>query len=355
MKSITTHTRDTVVVGCSAGGVEALPRILQQLPSDLPAAVLIVQHMAATRTPYLVDILKRSSALPVQWAEQGSAIEPSQVIVGPPDVHMLVQDDHIQLARTARENYARPSIDKLFRSAAATRGNRVVGVLLTGMLDDGVSGLGAIREAGGLVVVQDPLDAAYPDRMLPIDAIGSALVSMVGHAVVPGSLSQTLLLEAEIDREGIVRPDKVAQLGPQTTLVCPECHGPMWDVQDPKVRRYRCYLGHAHTARELLGTNAEQVETALWSAIRALNDRAVTLETMAMDAQRAERVGLRATRARRPGAGRARAQLHGRARAASRVVARGRSVSRCRERGYRAPRAINACRRAWPAWPRPAP
>jgi two-component system chemotaxis response regulator CheB len=321
MKSITMHTRDTVVIGCSAGGVEALPRVLQQLPGDLPAAVLIVQHMAATPTPYLVDILKRSAPLTVQWAEQGGAIEPSRVLVAPPDVHMLVLDDHVQLARTARENHARPSIDKLFRSAAATRGNRVIGVLLTGMLEDGVSGLGAIREAGGLVVVQDPLDAAYPDlptrairavppdRTLSIDAIGSALVSMVGHAVGPATLPQALMLEAEIDREGIVSPATIAQLGPQTTLSCPECHGPMWEVQDPKVRRYRCYLGHAHTARELLATSAQEVETALWSAIRALNDRAVTLETLASDAQRIGSEQNAAAYAQRARAARAQAEL----------------------------------------------
>jgi two-component system chemotaxis response regulator CheB len=298
MKAMATHTRDTIVIGCSAGGVEALPRILQQLPRDLPASVLIVQHMAATRTPYLVDILRRSSPLAVQWAEQGAPIEPARALVGPPDVHMLIQDDHVHLARTARENHARPAIDKLFRSAAAVRGNRVIGVLLTGMLDDGVSGLGAIRQAGGLVVVQDPLDAAYPDlptrairavppdQTLPIDAIGAALVGLIGQPVGTPSLPAALTIEAAIDLAGIVSPQKMAELGPQTTLSCPECHGPMWQISDPQVRRYRCYLGHATTARELLATSAAEVESALWSAIRALNDRAVTLETLAEDARR---------------------------------------------------------------------
>jgi two-component system, chemotaxis family, protein-glutamate methylesterase/glutaminase len=291
--------RDTIVIGCSAGGIEALPRILQQLPRDLRADVLIVQHMAASSPHYLVDILRRSAQIAVSWAEQGTRIEPGHVLVGPPDVHMLLQGGHVQLARTARENHSRPSIDKLFRSAAATRGNRVIGVLLTGMLDDGVAGLASIRQAGGLVIVQDPLDAAYPDlparairavppdRTLPIDAIGGALLELAGSPVGPLTQAPDVIaLEAEFDRAGTVPPDKMHGLGPQTTVSCPDCRGPMWLVGDEQTRRYRCYLGHATTARELLSSSSIQVEAALWSAVRALNDRAVTLEMLAADAHK---------------------------------------------------------------------
>jgi two-component system, chemotaxis family, protein-glutamate methylesterase/glutaminase len=290
--------RDIVVIGCSAGGVEALPRILQQLAADLPAAVFIVQHMAATNSPYLVGILGRSSRLPVAWAEQGGQVERGQVVVAPPDVHLLVHDSHVQLTRGARENHSRPSIDKLFRSAAAAYGSRVIGVLLTGMLDDGVAGLCAIREAGGLVIVQDPHDAAYPelpsravvaltpDRTLPLDAIGLAITSAVGQQVTVLDAPRDLALEASIDREGPTSPDKLGKLGAQTTLACPECHGPLWEVGSEDLRRYRCYLGHVITAAELLSATAVEVESALWSAIRALNDRAGTLETLAADAEK---------------------------------------------------------------------
>jgi two-component system, chemotaxis family, protein-glutamate methylesterase/glutaminase len=292
-----TRRRDIVVIGCSAGGVQALPRILQQLPPDLDATALIVQHLAATGTPYLAGILQRSSQLPVAWAEQGARIERRRVMVAPPDLHLLLVDHHVQLSRTARENHARPSIDKLFRSAAATHGGRVIGVLLTGMLDDGVAGLLAIRSAGGVVIVQDPVDAEFPelpsralqalepDRKLAIDAIGGALIELVGSDVGVIRTPPRVALEAEFDREGVARLEAMAALGPQTVVACPDCHGPMWQVGDRALRRYRCYLGHAATARELLRASSHEVESALWSAVRALQDRVTTLETLAADAE----------------------------------------------------------------------
>jgi two-component system, chemotaxis family, protein-glutamate methylesterase/glutaminase len=295
---MTTHPRDIVVIGCSAGGVEALPRIAQQLPPDLEATVLIVQHLAPTGTPYLVSILERAAQLPVGWAEQGARIERRRIIVAPPDVHLVVADRHVQLTKGARENHARPSINKLFRSAAADYGSRVVGVLLTGMLEDGVAGLQAIRAVGGVVIVQDPLDAAFPelptralqvlapDRTLPIDAIGPAVVALVGDDVTVVTPPEHVALEAQIDRQPVARPGELSSLGPQTSLACPDCHGPMWQVGDEALRRYRCYLGHVATASEMLNASAAEVDSALWSAVRALNDRATTLETLRDDASR---------------------------------------------------------------------
>ncbi|MGH2901206.1 MAG: chemotaxis protein CheB, partial [Solirubrobacteraceae bacterium] len=290
--------RDIVVIGCSAGGVEALPRVLQQLPEDLQAALFIVQHMAPTSDRYLVNILTRACRLPVAWAEQGARIQRGCVIVAPPDLHLMFTDDHISLTRGARENHARPSIDKLFRSAAAVHGSRAIGVLLTGMLDDGVAGLRAIRDAGGLVIIQDPAGAAFPelpmralialapDRTLLLDEIGTSITKLVGEPVDTGTVPQNLALEAAIDHAGVSSPDQMTALGPQTSMTCPECHGPMWQIGDDQMRRYRCYLGHSAPARELLAARSAEVEAALWSAIRALNDRATTFETLAKDAVR---------------------------------------------------------------------
>jgi two-component system chemotaxis response regulator CheB len=291
-------TRDIVVIGCSAGGVEALPRLLQQLPSQLEATVFIVQHMGTSSPLHLVTILARTTKLPVLWAEQGAAIERGRVVVCPPDVHMLLSERHVQLTRGARENYARPSIDKLFRSAAAVFGSRVIGALLTGMLGDGVAGLRAIHDAGGITIIQDPGDAQFPelpsrallavnpDRTLPIDAIGGAITSIVRERVAVSVAPRELALEAEIDREGQTSAEKLGQLGPQTPVACPECHGPLWQLGDEQLRRYRCYLGHVTTANELIAASTIEVEASLWSAVRALNDRAITLETLAEDARR---------------------------------------------------------------------
>lgn len=289
-------TRDTVVIGCSAGGVEALALLVQQLPADLPASVLIVQHLTPTGPRYLADILARSARIRVAWAEQGARLERGRVLVAPPDVHLLLEDDHVRLSRSARENHSRPSIDKLFRSAAAVRGSRVIGVLMTGLLDDGVAGLVAIRQAGGFVIIQDPASAAYPDlpatalrtvppdRLPPLDAIGVEVVARVGEPVRPAAIPTDIALEAQVDLAGATTPDRMRALGPQTPMSCPECHGPTWAVGDEQGRRYRCYLGHVATARDLLDASSDEVERALWSAVRALNDRAMTLETLAADA-----------------------------------------------------------------------
>jgi chemotaxis response regulator CheB len=188
-----TRTRDVVVIGCSAGGIDALTRILQDLNAGTTATVLIAQHLARTENPYLVSLLQRATKLPVMWAEQGGKLERGKVIVAPPDLHLLVSERHLQLSRGPRENHARPSIDKLFRTAAAELENRVIGVLLTGMLSDGVAGLLAIRDAGGATIVQDPAQAAFPDlptnallamrpdHVLPIDSIGAVLDSLIGR------------------------------------------------------------------------------------------------------------------------------------------------------------------------------
>lgn len=290
--------RDIIVIGCSAGGVDALPRLLQQLPVRLPAAVFVVMHMAANRDPYLVEILRRASVLPVTWAEQGEAFETGHVYVAPPDVHLLFNDGNLQLARTARENHSRPSIDKLFRSAASAHGSRVIGVLLTGMLDDGVAGLATIREAGGMVIVQDPADAQFPDlpanalaalpadHVLPVEQLGGSLAKLAGTAVGHAPVPRLVAVEANYDRTGAVTPADMQQLGPQTPFGCPDCGGPLWQVGSEYARRFRCYNGHAMSARQLIVESEVKVEGALWSAVRALNDRAGTLETLAADAEK---------------------------------------------------------------------
>jgi two-component system chemotaxis response regulator CheB len=294
-------TRDLIVIGCSAGGVEALPKLLHPLEPGMPATICIVQHMGPTENPYLVDILRRASKLPVAWVEQGERFARGRVYVCPPDTHLLFTDDHFRLASGPRENHARPSIDKLFRSAAAEHGGRTIGVLLTGMLDDGVAGLRQIQEAGGIAIVQDPDDAAFPelparallalkpDRVLPVSGIPGALMSLCKQPSAHTQVSRALAIEAEIDRVGPVDPATLNGLGTQTPVACPDCKGPTWLVGDENARRYRCYLGHVTSARQLLIQESLEVEAALWSAVRALSERAITLETLATDADRTGR------------------------------------------------------------------
>lgn len=290
------RTRDVVVIGCSAGGIDALGKILQDLPPVVPAAVMIAQHLAPSEDPYLVSILQRATKVPVTWADQGAKIEHGHVVVAPPDLHLLISEQHVRLSRGPRENHARPSIDKLFRSAAAGFENRVIGVLLTGKLSDGVAGLKAIRDVGGFTIVQDPADAAYPelpsnalhamdpDRVLPVDGIGTALDALIGQPLDPTTVPMPVVEEARFDRDERADVDRLSRLGPQVPIACPSCNGPLWEVGGHGHRRFRCYLGHSCTATDFLESNADQVESALWSAVRALLERATTLELLAGDA-----------------------------------------------------------------------
>lgn len=193
---------------------------------------------------------------------------------------MLFQDSHFALSSGPRENHARPSIDKLFRSAAVAHGSRVVGALLTGMMHDGVAGLRAIQEAGGHTIVQDPTEAAYPElpghalsamtpnRVLPVDQIGPTIATLAGEPVPPRPIPTKLVLEAQIDAGTPVEPALLAELGFQTPIACPDCHGPTWRIRDEHPPRVRCYLGHANTALDILTAGSQQVELAMWTAIR---------------------------------------------------------------------------------------
>jgi len=291
--------RDLVVVGASAGGVEAVPRTLAQLPTDLSAAICIVQHLMAASGSSLVDILQRSSALPVAWAEHGDELERGHVYVAPPGVHMMVDESRIVLVGGPRENHSRPAINRLFRSAAAHHGARTIGLLLTGMLDDGAAGCVAIRRAGGYVIVQDPADAAFPsmpvaaldamtpDRVLPIEAIGAALILALREPIAGAPPPpDDLLLEARLDLPGPHDLETLAALGPQSQIACPECGGPLWEHGSGLTKSFRCYLGHSTSAGSLLATKSTETERALWAAIRSLQERSVTLAKLAADARR---------------------------------------------------------------------
>jgi two-component system, chemotaxis family, protein-glutamate methylesterase/glutaminase len=289
--------RDVVVIGTSAGGVAALPKVLASLPGTFEAAVLIVQHQGPREHAHLVHILQRSSTLPVSWAEQGEPLARGRVFVAPPDTHLAIHEDHLRLSRGPRENFARPSIDRLFRSAAAQCGARTIGVLLTGMLSDGVSGLVAIHECGGRTIVQDPHDAEFselptralselePDAVLPLAAIGPALIDLVREVAPPVEPAHHVAFEHQLDAIGTASPRELDQVGTRAQQMCPECGGPLWKLSGPQHGRFRCYLGHVVNADALLDYADEQVESALWSAVRALHERSATWDSLARDAQ----------------------------------------------------------------------
>lgn len=288
------HNRDIVVIGGSAGALEPLQRLLSDLPGGLAATLFVVVHTAASTYSILADILDRAGLLPADLARDGLAFEPGRVYVAPPDLHLLLDDGHMLLRRGARENLSRPAIDPLFRSAAAAYGGRVIGVLLSGTLYDGAAGLRAIKRCGGIAVVQDPADALYPD--MPRHALQRAEVDSRASAAELAHLLTALVAEPadhspEVPEDLRLEVRMAAQdgsgrqphEGPERpiALSCPECGGALRDIADGELLRYRCHVGHAYDADLLLGAQTEMIERALWSALRALEERAALLRRMA--------------------------------------------------------------------------
>jgi two-component system, chemotaxis family, protein-glutamate methylesterase/glutaminase len=287
-----TRFRDIVVIGASAGGLQALQELLPALPSDLRASIFIVLHVGATS--HLSEILDRMTALPVVQARSGDEIEAGRIYVAVPGVHLLLHDDHILLRRGPRENLARPAVDPLFRSAGCTFGARVIGVVLSGGLNDGTAGLRAIKRCGGIAVVQDPRDAAFPD--MPLSALQNVEIDHVAPARALGGLlirltreiaGETPLIPLEIRLETAIAAQELSgmdtenQLGKLSRFTCPECHGMLWEIEEGSLLRYRCHVGHAFTAAAMLHAHTASAEEMLWSLMRVHQERAALARRMA--------------------------------------------------------------------------
>ena len=283
-----------VVVGTSAGGMDALSRLVAQFPVDFPAAVFIVQHMAADNTgDILVQTLAKKGTLGCTLALDGEPIEAGHIYVGRPDHHLLVEKGKVLVTKGARENRSRPSIDPLFRSAAVAYGNRVIGVLLTGYLDDGTSGMIAIKRCGGTTVVQDPNDAAYPDmpqnalnnlkvdHCLPLASMGKLLVDLVQkRPPARTDIPKDIVVEAKIAKRVLSDLKAVESLGDQVPFNCPACGGVLWQMTKGKLIRFRCHTGHAFTSSVLLAEQTERIEETLWVALRMFEERKNLLTTL---------------------------------------------------------------------------
>jgi two-component system, chemotaxis family, protein-glutamate methylesterase/glutaminase len=292
-----TLTRDLVVVGASAGGIVALPELIASLPADLAASVLVVQHLPTTSPRHLAEIIRRAAKLPVCWAEHGQRLRNAEVMIAPPGTHLLVDGEAVALNEGPRENHSKPSINRLFRSAAASRGAAAIGVLLTGTLDDGVAGLDAINWCGGTTIVQEPGDAEFPDlprnaleavavdHVAPLARIGPLLRELVGGTISTAATPSELQLHAELDRVARADPNTLDRLGIRDHAMCPECGGPLWRLRGAKTELLRCFLGHAMSCRTLMRDQAEGSRTAMWRAVRLLEESALTLASRADEAR----------------------------------------------------------------------
>ncbi len=300
---------DVIVIGASTGGVEALMQIVRDLPADLPAAMLVVLHIPPQGVSRLPQILSRAGALPATHPADHEPLRPGHIYVAPPDFHVLVEKGKVRVVRGPRENRARPAIDPLFRSAATAYGPRVVGVILTGALDDGTAGLWAIKQRGGIAVVQNPEDALvasmpanaleYVDvnYCLPLSAIPALLVRLA-HEPAEGEeaypVPKAMELESKLAASDPRTMENEERPGALSAFTCPECKGPLWELHDGKLIRFRCRQGHAFTADAMLNGQAEAVEDALWTALNILQEHQQMLYKLAKDARRRQLQGIAA-------------------------------------------------------------
>src|SRR5262245_8742383 len=279
--------RDIVVVGGSAGAIGALADVVAELPADFPAALFVVIHIPANTASVLPQILSRRGKLPAAHPINGCRIERGRIYVAPPDHHVLIADGRIGVTRGPRENGHRPAIDPLFRSAARAHGPRVVGVVLSGNLDDGSAGLREITLRGGIGIVQDPAEALYPDmprnaleygnghHTLPIAQIGAFLRRVVRE---PGNGAKIPSVESQMS-------EPVQAFDNPVALACPECDGALREEGNGDHVHFRCHVGHAYSPESLVAAESDRLERAMWTALRCLEENAALARRMAAHAK----------------------------------------------------------------------
>ncbi len=287
-------TRDIIVMGASTGGITALKEFVKHLPKDFEGSVFIVLHIPSYSESELPGILSKAGPLPAVHPEDGDSIEPGKIYIAPNDRHLIIEKDKVRVKKGPKENRARPAIDALFRSAAYIYKSRVIGIIFSGLLDDGVSGLYTIKQLGGIAIVQDPKEAEQPQLPLNVmeyvkpDYIACAadMVPIVcGMVKEPApannkfSKKELKLLEMEVI---IATKDDsfhmgIMDMGEFTPFTCPDCHGAFIQLVENNIIRYRCHTGHAFTANSLLAEVSESVESMLWQSMRGLEEMTMLL------------------------------------------------------------------------------
>ena len=274
---------DIVVIGASVGGVEALKEIASQLSGRIQAAIFVVVHVSPDSSGMLPAILNRDSRIRARQAEDGWRIEPGNIYVAQPDHHLMLEKDEMRVVRGPKHNRHRPAIDLLFRTAARNFGTRVIGVVLTGFLDDGSSGLLAIKNAGGVTIIQDPDDAqvasmprsallqVQPDYCVPVSQMGDLINQLAEKEGKP--------MLAEHKDNGA--PSKPGKKRSHTSFTCPDCHGTIWEVEENGEVRFECRVGHAYSPEAMRTAADDDVERSLWAALRSLEESAALEQRLA--------------------------------------------------------------------------
>ncbi len=289
-----------VVIGASAGGLEALRTVVSGLPADFGAPIAVVMHTSPQSPGVLPDILGRAGRLKAANARNRDRLAPGQIYVAPPDFHFLVEPGRVCLTRGPHENRFRPAIDPLFRSAAQVFGPCAIGVILTGNLDDGTAGLWAIKRLGGIAIVQDPEDALFPsmpdsalrhvevDHCVPLSEIPALLVRLTSSKFEEGKepiVPDEMDIEVRIAKEENPLDAGLERVTQPSSFACPECHGVLLQLKESGRIRFRCHTGHAYSLESLLAAVNEGIDDAMWMAIRALEEGGMLLSRMAEHAR----------------------------------------------------------------------
>lgn len=290
-----------IVVGTSAGGMAALSEFVAQLKTGMDAAVFIVMHLSRTSiSDFLMHRLQPHTQLQCEIATENATIQKDHIYIASPNLHLLVKKDSIILGRGPEENRWRPSIDVLFRSAAAAYSTRAIGVVLTGLLNDGTTGMLAIKRSGGTCIVQDPNEAEYPDMPLsvlnnmevdyciPLADMGEVILNITQTIPEEKPAPDDVIIESQIAERVVVDYDNIKQLGEKSIYACPDCGGGLWNINkggkgQGKVDRYRCHIGHSYSEKDLVVKQGEIFESTLWTALRIMEERKTLFRKMEDD------------------------------------------------------------------------
>lgn len=290
------HPKQIVVIGASAGGIEALRTVVAGLPADFAAPICIVLHTAPQGPGLLHEILTRAGAITAVSPSSEMRLEPGRIYVAPPDYHLVVEPGRLRVSKGPRENRFRPAIDPLFRSAAQVYGPGAIGVVLTGNLDDGTAGLRTIKQLGGIAIVQDPAEALYSgmpksalqhvdvDHVVSLAQVAPLLVAMTSVPVAETGFAvpDQVRVEVNIAMEHNPVDSGLERLGEPSRFACPECHGVLLQIKDGSYSRFRCHTGHAYSIASLLAAVGEGIEEALWNSIRALEEGQLLMNAVAV-------------------------------------------------------------------------
>jgi two-component system chemotaxis response regulator CheB len=294
--------RDIIVIGSSAGGVTALKELTSSLAGDLEATIFIAQHLAPDIPSLLPRILSHPGKMKAVHPQDGEEIRKGMIYVAPEDHHLIIENEHILVKRGPKENGFRPSVDALMRSAAYWYGSRVLGVVLTGYLNDGTSGLWSIKQFGGTTIIQNPEDALYPDmplnvlehvqvdHVLSLSEIAPLIMELVKTSPPPTPEMEVLTrrrikTELEIAAQQNAFEKGIIHMGKTSNLTCPECGGSLTEIQEASHTRFRCHTGHSFSTSSLMSEISESVETRLWQSLRSMEEGIILLEQMASQAE----------------------------------------------------------------------